>query len=32
MEPGTGADARADTEKYLRAQAKFVEYVKALKK
>jgi len=32
IEPGTGADARADTEKYLRAQAKFVEYVKALKK
>jgi len=32
MEPGTGADARADTEKYLKAQAKFVEYVKTLKK
>jgi hypothetical protein len=32
IDPGTGADARADTEKYLRAQAKFVEYVKALKK
>jgi len=32
MEPGSGADARADTEKYLRAQAKFVEYVKTLRK
>jgi tripartite-type tricarboxylate transporter receptor subunit TctC len=32
IEPGTGADARADTEKYLRAQAKFVDYVKILKK
>jgi len=32
IDPGTGADARADTEKFLRAQAKFVEYVKILKK
>jgi tripartite-type tricarboxylate transporter receptor subunit TctC len=32
IDPGTGADARADTEKYLRAQAKFVDYVKILKK
>jgi tripartite-type tricarboxylate transporter receptor subunit TctC len=32
IDPGTGAEARTDTEKYLKAQAKFVEYVKALKK
>lgn len=32
MEPGSGAAARADTEKFLQAQAKFVEYVKTLKK
>lgn len=32
IDPGTGAEARADTEKYLKAQAKFVEYVKTLKK
>jgi tripartite-type tricarboxylate transporter receptor subunit TctC len=32
MEPGSGAAARADTERFLQAQAKFVEYVKALKK
>jgi len=32
IELGTGADARADTEKFLKSQAKFVEYVKTLKK
>jgi tripartite-type tricarboxylate transporter receptor subunit TctC len=32
IDPGTGAEARADTEKYLKAQAKFIEYVKTLKK
>jgi tripartite-type tricarboxylate transporter receptor subunit TctC len=32
MEPGSGAAARADTERFLQAQAKFVEYVKTLKK
>ena len=32
IEPGTGAAARSDTEKFLQAQAKFVEYVKTLKK
>lgn len=32
MEPGSGAAARADTEKFLLAQAKFAEYVKTLKK
>jgi tripartite-type tricarboxylate transporter receptor subunit TctC len=32
MEPGSGAAARADTERFLQAQAKFAEYVKTLKK
>jgi hypothetical protein len=32
MEPGSGAAARADTERFLQAQVKFVEYVKTLKK
>jgi tripartite-type tricarboxylate transporter receptor subunit TctC len=32
VEYGSGADARSDTERYLKAQAKFVEYVKTLKK
>jgi len=32
IEPGTGADARSDTEKLFKAQAKFIEYVKTLKK
>lgn len=32
IDPGTGADARSDTEKLFKAQVKFVEYVKTLKK
>jgi hypothetical protein len=32
MEPGSGAAARADTERFLQAQAKFAEYVKTLNK
>ena len=32
IDSGTGAEARADTEKFFKAQAKFVEYVKTLKK
>jgi tripartite-type tricarboxylate transporter receptor subunit TctC len=32
VNPGTGADARAETERALQQQVKFVEYVKTLKK
>jgi tripartite-type tricarboxylate transporter receptor subunit TctC len=32
VNPGTGADARAETERALQQQTKFVEYVKMLKK
>jgi hypothetical protein len=32
VNPGTGADARAETERSLQQQVKFVEYVKMLKK